>query len=781
MSAAPVIISLKDGIFDTSSNARIKPSKRRMMNIDNSSSSDDISTRIRKPYTITKQREKWTDEEHQKFLEALKLYGRSWHQIKEYIGTKTTVQIRSHAQKFFVKLNTLQVEKGASGLNGETQGITIPPPRPKRKPMHPYPRKAAYMSVMKNRDGDGQPDTDSVAKVKLDVANESSKKNLSISAEPTQESPGECIFSEDGNDQSNMEELRTWKTNPRSISTGYSLLTKVNEIGHSKLTETIPARDNQVMLQKKHRSEGTSCNVKGLSSLALTNTYKSEIQHEELPQSEVNFNTTNHSHSNEYLTGCGSTTDAESQRKNNQQQETHYDNSQPHQNTKASVHIDKPGEQFNQQNNNQTNVMIADFLKYYEWLATLGRPHIPQPVPVHDHLPYLIPPWQFMQTHLMNHPAAFAAAMAATTLSMAGQGSSAPYSCKGWLENQLSPSGDLNMALFAAVSASWLAFSGFAHAPFGHYATNPLVHDIFKTLQLQNIMQQEVPSQASHPENEETLGTSSSPGAFKVEKNICRTVNTTENSSLTATVNCSTLDEGQKNHNPQIGLHGDVAVEDGSSSGSNTPALPSSEQDIPSVSEIESEENKNLCIPLDEAYKRAFQTLNKDELARLKARVSERGRPQQKESTRNTEHETGKRLKSSHYDMDFRKEVSLEGRKAFQALFNCKRLPQTFNRGTNTATISNQEKGTPKVASFRIETPSDLQAEARARNSSECAPFKEIIDHYSSCPHSVGSITDENISATCSQLKNESRASMSGFIPYQKSISNSRTSLRSNT
>lgn len=37
---------------------------------------------VRKPYTISKQREKWTEEEHQRFLEALKLYGRGWRQIK---------------------------------------------------------------------------------------------------------------------------------------------------------------------------------------------------------------------------------------------------------------------------------------------------------------------------------------------------------------------------------------------------------------------------------------------------------------------------------------------------------------------------------------------------------------------------------------------------------------------------------------------------------------------------------------------------------------------------
>lgn len=34
---------------------------------------DDLSKKIRKPYTITKSRESWTDPEHDKFLEALHL------------------------------------------------------------------------------------------------------------------------------------------------------------------------------------------------------------------------------------------------------------------------------------------------------------------------------------------------------------------------------------------------------------------------------------------------------------------------------------------------------------------------------------------------------------------------------------------------------------------------------------------------------------------------------------------------------------------------------------
>mgnify|MGYP003758690531 CR=1 FL=1 len=44
-----------------------------------------LCQQVRKPYTITKQRERWSEEEHKKFLDALKLYGRAWRRIEGMI------------------------------------------------------------------------------------------------------------------------------------------------------------------------------------------------------------------------------------------------------------------------------------------------------------------------------------------------------------------------------------------------------------------------------------------------------------------------------------------------------------------------------------------------------------------------------------------------------------------------------------------------------------------------------------------------------------------------
>eukprot|EP00916_Digyalum_oweni_P009229 GHVL01015577.1.p1 GENE.GHVL01015577.1~~GHVL01015577.1.p1 ORF type:complete len:421 (+),score=116.60 GHVL01015577.1:1541-2803(+) len=47
---------------------------------------------------------RWTAEEHDRFLEAIEQFGRDWRKVQDYVGTRTSAQARSHAQKYFAKL-----------------------------------------------------------------------------------------------------------------------------------------------------------------------------------------------------------------------------------------------------------------------------------------------------------------------------------------------------------------------------------------------------------------------------------------------------------------------------------------------------------------------------------------------------------------------------------------------------------------------------------------------------------------------------------------------------
>lgn len=56
---------------------------------------------------------RWTKEEHQRFVEALKIYGKNWKKVEEHVASRSGAQIRSHAQKFFNRIQKeLNVNKG---------------------------------------------------------------------------------------------------------------------------------------------------------------------------------------------------------------------------------------------------------------------------------------------------------------------------------------------------------------------------------------------------------------------------------------------------------------------------------------------------------------------------------------------------------------------------------------------------------------------------------------------------------------------------------------------
>ena len=53
---------------------------------------------------------RWSNEEHDKFLNGLALYGIKWKKFRNIINTRTLTQIRAHAQKFYLKMKLCKNE-----------------------------------------------------------------------------------------------------------------------------------------------------------------------------------------------------------------------------------------------------------------------------------------------------------------------------------------------------------------------------------------------------------------------------------------------------------------------------------------------------------------------------------------------------------------------------------------------------------------------------------------------------------------------------------------------
>jgi SHAQKYF class myb-like DNA-binding protein len=63
---------------------------------------------------------RWTREEHNAFLLALQQYGKEWKKVAAKVKTRTVVQTRTHAQKYFQKL-----QKGLSNEKGDVEMGTV--------------------------------------------------------------------------------------------------------------------------------------------------------------------------------------------------------------------------------------------------------------------------------------------------------------------------------------------------------------------------------------------------------------------------------------------------------------------------------------------------------------------------------------------------------------------------------------------------------------------------------------------------------------------------------
>lgn len=70
---------------------------------------------------------RWSNDEHKLFLEAIDLYGRDWKKVQDHVGTRTSTQARSHAQKVLPHPNTLEANVQSHNSSSTTMTKGSPP------------------------------------------------------------------------------------------------------------------------------------------------------------------------------------------------------------------------------------------------------------------------------------------------------------------------------------------------------------------------------------------------------------------------------------------------------------------------------------------------------------------------------------------------------------------------------------------------------------------------------------------------------------------------------
>ena len=111
-------LSNNEILFSTEENINLKI-KNNVSN--NNINITNINTQIKKQKIISNKNSKystgrWTIEEHKKFIQAIITYGNDWKEVQKYIGTRSSSQARSHAQKFFIKLKEDQSNSKISNM-----------------------------------------------------------------------------------------------------------------------------------------------------------------------------------------------------------------------------------------------------------------------------------------------------------------------------------------------------------------------------------------------------------------------------------------------------------------------------------------------------------------------------------------------------------------------------------------------------------------------------------------------------------------------------------------
>lgn len=62
---------------------------------------------------------RWSADEHERFLEGFRIHGHKWKRVQQVVQTRSVTQVRTHAQKYLLKVAKLKAEKKQSGKSAD--------------------------------------------------------------------------------------------------------------------------------------------------------------------------------------------------------------------------------------------------------------------------------------------------------------------------------------------------------------------------------------------------------------------------------------------------------------------------------------------------------------------------------------------------------------------------------------------------------------------------------------------------------------------------------------
>ncbi|KAL4438118.1 hypothetical protein ABPG74_016897 [Tetrahymena malaccensis] len=122
---------------------------------------------------------RWTREEHLRFVKGLGMYGKNWKKVEEFVGTRSGAQIRSHAQKFFNKIQRENAKSNSkSGSNGKAGNLQQDDSFPQMRKRQ-QSAQSNYSCDFASDDGDGENDQQNENQLEEIVPQQKQNKNLS--------------------------------------------------------------------------------------------------------------------------------------------------------------------------------------------------------------------------------------------------------------------------------------------------------------------------------------------------------------------------------------------------------------------------------------------------------------------------------------------------------------------------------------------------------------------------------------------------------------------------